>query len=155
MMSSVGLFFRALPVAIRFSDDETLRNVFSSVREQVENGIRNSLYPYVDIHNQVAENEPAYILYQGDLRDGTIDGFDVEPVELRWNEPAVQIILDLDILDGANGLAALPHFAAALYEESSMIRFRDLFVTASQVLSGYNTQADVTIGEIKAKIKDI
>ena len=155
MMSSVGLFFRALPVAIRFSDDETLRNVFSSVREQVENGIRNSLYPYVDIHNQVAENEPAYILYQGDLRDGTIEGFDVEPVELRWNEPAVQTILDLDILDGANGLAALPHFAAALYEEASMIRFRDLFVTASQVLSGYNTQADVTIGEIKAKIKEI
>ncbi len=147
MMKSVGLLFRALPVAIRFRNDETLRNVFSSVREQVQNGIRNSLYPYVDIHNQVAGNEPAYILYQGDLRDGDIEGFDVESVELRWNESAAQTILDLDVLDGANGLGALPHFAASLYEEASMIRFRDLFVTVSQILSTYNTQADVTIGE--------
>ena len=153
MMSTVGLLFRALPVAIRFRGDKTLRNVFSSVREQVQNGIRNSLYPYVDIHNQVAGNEPAYVLYQGDLRDGDIEGFDAEPVELRWNESAAQTILDLDVLDGANGLGALPHFAASLYEESSMIRFRDLFVMVSQILSTYNTQADVTIDEIKLKFK--
>ena len=152
MMSSVGLLFRALPVGLRFRDDETLRNVFSDVRTQVQDGIRYSVYPYVDLHNEVAGNEPAYVLYQRDIRDAGVEGLDVEELEPRWNESAAEAILDIEVLDGEDGLGVLAGFNASLYEEASMIRFRDLIVRMSQILASYNTQTDVTIGEIKAQV---
>ncbi len=102
MMSSVGLLFRDLPVGIRFRDTDTLRDVFADVHDQVQKGIEHSCYPYVDLHNQVAKGESAYLLYQQDIRDmGSLEGFDIEPIEVRQNQAASQTILDMEILDGA------------------------------------------------------
>ena len=107
MMNTVGLLFRDLPVGIRFSDGMTLRDVFADVQDQVREGIRHSCYPYVDMHNQVANGESAYLLYQQDIRDmDGMDGFDAETVEVRQNQAASQTILDMEILDGAGGAAA-------------------------------------------------
>ena len=37
--SSVGLFYRDLPVALRLSEKMTLRDIFAEVQEQVQNGV--------------------------------------------------------------------------------------------------------------------
>ena len=152
MMSSLGLLFRALPVGIRFRDDETLRNVLTDVHEQVQGGITHSCYPYVDIHNQVARYEPAYLLYQQDLRDAEIDGFEVEPMDIRWNDAAAQAILDMEILDDENGLSMLFSFTSNRYAEFSMERFMTLFSRVARIMSSCHSQADVTIGEIRTKL---
>ena len=155
MMSSVGLLFRDLPVAFRFKDGDTLRNVFADVHEQVQKGIEHSCYPYVDLHNQVAQGESAYLLYQQDIRDmGGFEGFDITPVEVRQNQAASQTILDMEILDGQDGLQLMIDFAASRYNEESIERFKDIYVKLAQALVTHNSQKDVTIGEIKAKIHD-
>ncbi|MCR5090094.1 MAG: AMP-binding protein [Oscillospiraceae bacterium] len=154
-MSTVGLLFRDLPVGIRFRDSETLRNVFADVHEQVRSGIEHSCYPYVDSHNQVGSAECAYLLYQQDIRDmGGMDSFGVEMVDIRQNQAASQTILDMEILDGADGLTLMIDFAASRYQEASIERFKDIYVKLAQSLVTHNSQADVTIGEIKAKIAD-
>lgn len=155
MMSSVGLMFRDLPVGVRFKDTDTLRSVFSDIHEQVQTGIKHSCYPYVDLHNQVAQEESAYLLYQQDIRDmGGLEGFDVEPVDVRQNQAASQTILDMEILDGMDGLQLMIDFAASRYEEASIERFKDIYVKLAQCMVTHNSQTDVTIGEIKDKIKD-
>ncbi len=154
-MTTVGLLFRDLPVGIRFKDGDTLRNVFADVHEQVQKGIEHSCYPYVDSRNQAGESECAYLLYQQDIRDmGGKEDFDVEMVDIRQNQAASQTILDMEILDGADGLTLMIDFAASRYKEESMERFKDIYVKLAQALVTHNSQADVTIGEIRDKIDD-
>ena len=154
-MTTVGLLFRDLPVGVRFRDSDTLRNVFADVHEQVQKGIEHSCYPYVDSRNQVKDGESAYLLYQQDIRDmGGMDGFDIEMVDIRQNQAASQTVLDMEILDGADGLTLMIDFAASLYEEESMEHFKDIYVKLAQALVTHNSQADVTIGEIKEKLED-
>ena len=155
MLSSVGLLFRDLPVGVRFSDSETLRNVFADVHDQVQKGIEHSCYPYVDMNNQVGSGEAAYLLYQQDIRDmGGLEGFDIKNIDVRQNQAASQTILDIEVLDGADGLQVMIDFAASRYEEASIERFKDIYVKIAQTLVTHNSQADVTIGEIKEKISD-
>ena len=154
-MTTVGLLFRDLPVGIRFRDSDTLRNVFQDVHEQVQKGIEHSCYPYVDSRNQAGESECAYLLYQQDIRDmGGMDGFNIEMVDIRQNQAASQTILDMEILDGADGLTLMIDFAASRYQEQSMERFKDIYVKLAQALVTHNSQADVTIGEIREKLED-
>ncbi|MBP5288719.1 MAG: AMP-binding protein [Clostridia bacterium] len=155
MMTSVGLLFRDLPVAVRLKDSDTLRSVFADIHEQVQKGIEHSCYPYVDLHNQVAQGESAYLLYQQDIRDmGGLEGFDIETVDVRQNQAASQTILDMEILDGQDGLQLMIDFAASRYEEASIERFKDIYVKLAQSMVTHNSQKDVTIGEIKDKVKD-
>ena len=85
---------------------------------------------------------------------GGLEGFDVEPVEVRQNQAASQTILDMEILDGMDGLQLMIDFAASRYEEASIERFKDIYVKLAQCMVTHNSQTDVTIGEIKEKIKD-
>ena len=155
MMSTVGLLFRDLPIGIKFDDKQTLRNVFADVSDQVNKGIEHSCYPYVDLHNQVANGESAYLLYQQDIRDmGGLESFNIEPVEVRQNQAASQTILDMEILDGAEGLQLMIDYAASRYNDESIEKFKDIYVKVAQLLVTHNSQKDVTIGEIKDKLKD-
>ena len=155
MMSTVGLLFRDLPIGIKFDDKQTLRNVFADVTDQVQKGIEHSCYPYVDLHNQVANGESAYLLYQQDIRDmGGLENFNIEPVDVRQNQAASQTILDMEILDGADGLQLMIDYAASRYNDESIEKFKDIYVRVAQSLVTHNSQKDVTIGEIKAKLSD-
>ena len=154
-MTTVGLLFRDLPVGIRFRDSDTLRDVFADVHDQVRQGIEHSCYPYVDSRNQVRDGECAYLLYQRDIRDmDGMEGFDVEMVDIRQNQAASQTVLDMEILDGADGLKLMIDFAASRYTLESMERFRDIFVRLAQALVTHNSQTDVTVGEIRRKLED-
>ena len=109
----------------------------------------------MDLHNQVAEGESAYLLYQQDIRDmGGLEGFDIEPIEVRQNQAASQTILDMEILDGADGLELMVDFAASRYDEASVEKFKDIYVKLAQALVTHNSQKDVTVGEIREKIRD-
>lgn len=151
-MNSVGLLFRDLPVGLRLKDDMTLRELFADVHGQVQKGIEHSCYPYVDVHNQAGGSEAAYLLYQQDIRDmGGMDGMDIETVDIRQNQAASQTILDMEVLDGEDGLILMIDYTASLYEDESMERFKDTFVRVAQGLVTHNSQTDVTVGELRKK----
>ncbi len=149
-MNTVGLLFRDLPVGVKLTNDMTLRELFSDVHVQVQKGIEHSCYPYVDIHDQAGGEEAAYLLYQRDIRDmGGMDGMDVETIDIRQNQAASQTLLDMEILDGEDGLILMIDYTASLYDDESMDRFKDIFVRVAQALVTHNSQTDVTIGEIR------
>ena len=126
--SSIGLFFRDLPVAIRLNDKMTLLDVFSEVREQVKNGIKYSCYPYNEIDAPPMDDDDTCILYQRDLRDvGDFGGLTVEEVEIRQNKAASQALLDIQILEGEDGLQYVFDYAASRYKRETMSEFQNLF----------------------------
>ena len=125
------------------------------MHDQVQKGIEHSCYPYVDLHNQVANGESAYLLYQQDIRDmGSMDGFDVETVDVRQNQAASQTILDMEILDGADGLQLMIDYAASRYRDSSIEAFRDIYVRIAHAMIRHLGQEDVTIGSLRKMLKE-
>ena len=155
MMNTVGLLFRDLPIGLRFKDEMTLRDIFADVHDQVQKGIEHSCYPYVDTRNQVANGESAYLLYQQDIRDmGGMGGMDIETVDIRQNQAASQTILDMEILDGAEGLILMIDYAASRYEQTSIEMFKDIYVRIAQSLVTQTSQEDITFGQIQKKMED-
>ena len=155
MMTTVGLLFRDLPIGIRLKDDDTLRDIFAEIHNQVQGGIEHSCYAYVDRHNQVGGNESAYLLYQQDIRDmDGAAGMNIETIDIRQNQAASQTILDMEILDGKEGLVLMIDYAASRYNQESMEKYRDLFVMTAQAMVTHNSQKDVTVRELRAKLTD-
>ena len=155
MMSTVGLLFRELPVGVHLTEDMTIRDLFAEVHDQVQKGIEHSCYPYVDINGSVATEEAAYLLYQQDIRDmGGMDGMEIETVDIRQNQAASQTILDMEILDGEDGLELMIDYAASRYEDASIDVFKDAFLKVAHSLVTHNSQKDVTVGELAWKIQD-
>ena len=122
----------------------------------MQKGIEHSCYPYVDTHNQVGGNESAYLLYQQDIRDmgGMEGGIDIETVEVRQNQAASQTILDMEILDGSDGLKLMIDYAASRYKDESIERFKDLFLRIAQSLVTQTSQEDLTVKELRKKMED-
>ena len=126
--SSVGLFFRDLPVALRLNAEMTLRDIFAEVQEQVQNGIKYSCYPYNEIEAPPVDDDDTCILYQRDLREiGDFGGLTVEQIDIRQNKAASQTVLDIQILDGEAGLQYVFDYAASRYDEETMTTFQNLF----------------------------
>ena len=154
-MSSVGLLFRDLPVALRFTKEMTLRDAYLSVHEQVQKGIEHSCYPYVEKDRDVVSGDTAYLLYQQDIRDmGGLEELDVETIEIRQNQAASQTILDMEILDGSEGLVLMIDYAASRYEDSSINYFKDILLATAQTLAAQTGQQDVTIDALRKKLSD-
>ena len=151
LMNTVGLVFRDLPIGARLKDDETIRDLFSDVHNQVQKGIEHSCYPFVDKHNTAGGGESAYLLYQQDIRDmGVVDG--IEAVSIRQNQAASQTILDMQILDGKKGLMLVLDYAASRYEESSMVKYQQMFIKIAKFLASNVSQKDVTVKDVKSLI---
>jgi non-ribosomal peptide synthetase component F len=139
--SSIGLFYRDLPVALRLNDKTTLRDIFVEVHEQVQSGIKYSCYPYNEINSKVVDEDDTCVLYQRDLRDvGDFGGLNVEQMDIRHNKAASQAVLDIQILDGEAGLRYVFDYAASRYEQETMSEFQNLFkrVVAS-IVNNANT----------------
>ena len=78
----------------------------------------------------------------------------VETVDIRQNQAASQTILDMEILDGAEGLVLMIDYAASRYEESSIETFKDTYVRIAQSLVTQTSQKDITFKEIIDKAED-
>lgn len=155
MMSSVGLMFREMPVAFRFNDKQSIRDIYADVHDQVQKSIEHSVYPYVDEKDHGTENESAYLLYQQDLRDtGDLEDLSLEAVDVRQNQAATQTMLDIEILDGSDGLSMLIDYAASRYNNQSMEHLKDLYIKVAKVMVSNASQEDITYGEIKKTVKE-
>lgn len=129
MLSTVGLLFRDLPVAIRLEDCADLAELYDRVREQVRGGIEHSCFPYVEMGLYAGDMDNAYLLYQHSLSDPIYIG-DVRmtPIEIRHNRDASQTVLDIKIIEGEEGLELGFDYISTLYERDSMERFGKLFI---------------------------
>ena len=155
LLTTVGLLFRDLPIGLKLEDDVTIRNLMNEVHDQVQKGIEHSVYPYVEADAQAMQDEAAYLLYQQDIRDmGGMEGMDVETVEVRQNQAASQTIMDIQILDGAEGLQIAIDYSAGLYEDESIDKFKDLFAKIAHLIVTHNYHEDMTVKDLRDKVHD-
>ena len=152
--SSIGLFYRDLPVALRLKNDTDLRDIFSEVHEQVKNGIKYSCYPYNEIDAPVVEDDDTCLLYQSDLRDvGDFRGLTVEQIDIRQNKAASQAVLDIQILDGEAGLQYAFDYAASRYKSETMIEFQNLFKRVVAAIVNADTEG-YTFEQLKKDLRE-
>lgn len=153
-MSTVGLLFRSLPVALKLDDKRTLRDLYSDVHTQIQDAIKYSCYPYVDITYGIGEEEAAFLLYQQDIRDDSdLGDMNIETIDIRQNQAASQTILDIEILDGEEGLETMIDYASSKYKDDSMVKFKDLFIRVVHIMTKYTAQKDVTVYDLRKEIK--
>ena len=107
-MESIGLLFRDLPAALKLNNNRSIRDLYVDVHNQVSEAIKYSCYPYVDIEADVGSNDAAYLLYQLDMRNvGNFGDMSLETIDIRQNQAASQTALDIEILDGEDGIKAM------------------------------------------------
>ena len=153
-MNSVGLLFRDLPVGLKLTDKLTIRELYRDVHEQVQSAIKYCCYPYEDLDAEVVSEDGACLLYQQDIRDGgDLEDMNIEMIHVRQNQAASQALLDIQILDGEDGLETMIDYAASRYKKESVEKFKDIFVRITQLLLHHTTQNDITVKEIREKIK--
>ena len=151
--SSIGLFFRDLPVAISLHDKMTLRDILAEVQEQVKNGIKYSCYPYNEIEAPPVDDDDTCILYQRDLRDvGDFGGLAVKEIEIRQNKAASQAVLDIQILEGEAGLQYVFDYAASRYKKETMSEFQNLFKRVIATIVNSNTDG-YTFEQLKKDVR--
>jgi hypothetical protein len=127
-ISSVGLLCRELSVALRLHNKADLRDIFTEIHEQVQNGIKYSCYPYMASMPQDEDGDIACVLYQRDIREADdFDGMNVKKVKVAHNNAAAQSVLDIQILDGESGLEYVFDYAAGRYKQETMSEFQSLF----------------------------
>lgn len=155
-MSTVGLLFRDLPFVCHFNNHDTMRQVLATAHEQVEQAITYSVYPYVEINARqgVTSGEMTCVLYQQDIRDVRMEGFDIESIDVRQNQPAAENIMDIQILDGEEGLQLVIDFSMSRYRQLSIERFKHLYVRLVQAMVKHCDQPDITVAEVRRLLPD-
>ncbi len=151
-MSSVGLLFRNLPVGVQFTQNTTLKELYDDVIEQINSGITHSCYPYIESDNNVVEDDYACVLYQDDIRNlGEIPGL-IGEVELDNEKLASQNIMDLEILNRDEGIVMMIDYAASLYNDDSIDRYRKIYCATIDALLGHIGDEGVLIKKLGREI---
>ena len=154
-MNTVGLLFRDLPVALKLDNNKTLRDLYQDVHRQVQDAIKYSCYPYVDKTYNIASDDAAYLLYQQDIRDtGSFGDMNIETIDIRQNQAASQTVLDIQILDGEDGLQTILDYASSKYDYENMDKFKDLFIKVVHAMVNNTSQSDVTVKNIRDEVNN-
>lgn len=149
-LSTVGMLLRDLRIAVELNRKLTVKDLYDDVQKQVMNGIAHSAYPYTMKSANVRENDALCFLYQEDLRDNAegMEGFEIEEAEMRRNYSASENILDIELLDGKDGLTLMMEYNASCYDESSMERYRAIFIAVTEAFCALADKDTATVKDV-------
>ena len=130
LLTTTGLLFRDLPVAVRLDQLSGPEELFARVHEQVRGGIGHSCYPYNERGFTLSDESGygAYILYQHSIYDPVRFGnVLMKPVKVPVNNSASQTFLDILIVEGDEGITLGMDYMIPVYRPESIARFAELF----------------------------
>lgn len=153
-MNTIGLLLCDLPLAIQLTRKTRIVDLYKDVQEQVAGGIQHSAYPFDLLGSSVVEEDCVCFLYQEDIRDtdGLAD-LGIETVEVRQNKAASGNILDIEILDGKEGLGLYMDYTASCYKKESIERFTKLFLAIASVLQNNVENEKLTVFDVIRKVQ--
>lgn len=151
-MNETGLLIRDLPLAMSFDKNQKLADIYKDIQSQINGGIAHSSYPYTMIDSQCVKDDMVCFLYQEDLRDGSsVPG--IEMVDIRQNNAAAENVLDVQVLDGKDGLILLMDYCSSLYDKESMEEYSSIFLATVDSLCELHSDEEVTFKDLKKAIK--
>lgn len=149
MLSSCGLLFHDLPVAMRFADAMDVWDIYVEVQKQVRKAIEYAVYPYKAKNVSVVTDDVSCILYQSDIHEA---GEMFEQVAIRQNNAASQTILDAEVIDGNDGPRLALHYAASRYDAETIRAFAEILVKVAAQLVVHTMPHTFTFGELREDV---
>lgn len=148
-LSTVGMLLCDLRLSMELHKKTTVKSLYEDIQKQVMAGIEHCGYPYTMIGANVLQDDVLCFLYQENLRDNAegMDNFRIEEVEMRRNRSASENILDVELLDGKDGLELMMEYNASCYDESSMELFRDIYLATATTLLSLADNENATVTE--------
>lgn len=142
----VGLLFRELPAALRLKPEGTLREIFADVRQQIQEDLGHTIYPYiyrtstVKIHDHTAFNyeEDNFVALQAiELK--------MEALDIESSQDASPTALDVEIAETGEGLYVDLVFSEDRFPEAEVRRFMDMMRALLRALVAHGGQQDCTL----------
>ncbi len=150
-LSTIGMLLCDLRLSIELGKRVTVKSLYEDVQAQVMAGIEHCAYPYTMLGaNSVVQDDVLCFLYQENLRDNAegMDDFKIEEVEIRRNRSASENILDIELLDGRDGLELMMEYNASCYKQSSMERYRNIFLATAKALFDLADKENATVIQV-------
>ena len=147
---SIGILFHTLPLALRITDELTVNQMLDDVREQMDNAIRYSAYPFISsTFTSPVDDDCICFMLQDDIRDFSQTWkYCIEPVEIPVENRASQTSLDVEITTKGDEPGLYLDYSAGLYKQETIERYGELIKEVVQKLFDYIDNPNVRVKEL-------
>ncbi len=154
--NTTGLLFRDLPVGIHMNEAGTLKKLLREVRKQVQDGMKYSVYPFTETAFTGLRGMNTCLLYQQGIYGApSLGGTTLRPVEIPHPADASQTILDIEVMDGEDGMKILLDYAGSLYQKESIERFGACLNRALILLTSPETEGEIKVADLLSAMKEV
>lgn len=151
-MNSIGMLFYTLPLALAVTDELTMEEMLTDIKEQLNYSIKYSSCSFVSsTYVSPVEDDCICFLLQDDVRALSESWrHPFEMLDLEISDRASQTSLDVEIMTGGDEPGLYLDYAAGLYKPETIERFGALVKTIAGKLIEYRDRPDTMIRDIIA-----
>ena len=124
--SSVGVFFKDLPVAFHIEKQPDIQGLIKETRAQIEEGIAHGHASYFVETGNYRNRDLLCLIYQGDLYQYGADDIVTSATLMEKDNYTCINSLDVEVLESDDTFGVMLNYNAAMYDKESMERFAEL-----------------------------
>ena len=149
-MNSIGMLFYTLPLALSVTDDLTMKEMLTDIKEQLNNSIKYNSCSFVSsTYVSPVKDDCICFMLQDDVRalsEGWQHQFDV--IELEIKNRASQTSLDVEITTRGDEPGLYLDYADSLYKPETIEQYGALIRTIAGKLINYRDCPDICVKEV-------
>ncbi len=149
-MNSIGMLFYTLPLALSVTDDLTMNEMLTDIKEQLNNSIKYNSCSFVSsTYVSPVKDDCICFMLQDDARTLSEDWQQpFEMMELEINNRASQTSLDVEITTRGDEPGLYLDYAASLYKPETIEQYGTMIKTIAGKLINYRDCPDIRVKEI-------
>ncbi len=149
-MNSIGMLFYTLPLALSVTDDLTMKEMLTDIKEQLNNSIKYNSCSFVSsTYVSPVKDDCICFMLQDDVRalsEGWQHQFD--EIELEIKNRASQTSLDVEITTRGDEPGLYLDYADSLYKPETIEQYGALIRTIAGKLINYRDCPDICVKEV-------
>ena len=149
-MNSIGMLFYTLPLALSVTDDLTMKEMLTDIKEQLNNSIKYNSCSFVSsTYVSPVKDDCICFMLQDDVRalsEGWQHQFDVIEPEIK--NRASQTSLDVEITTRGDEPGLYLDYADSLYKPETIEQYGALIRTIAGKLINYRDCPDICVKEV-------
>lgn len=149
-MNSIGMLFYTLPLALSVTDDLTMKEMLTEIKEQLNNSIKYNSCSFVSsTFVSPVKDDCICFMLQDDVRTLSEDWRQpFEMKELEVNNRASQTSLDVEITTRGDEPGLYLDYAGSLYKPETIEQYGTMIKTIAGKLIDYRDCPDIRVKEI-------
>ena len=149
-MNSIGMLFYTLPLALSVTDDLTMKEMLTEIKEQLNNSIKYNSCSFVSsTFVSPVKDDCICFMLQDDVRTLSEDWrHPFEMKELEVNNRASQTSLDVEITTRGDEPGLYLDYAGSLYKPETIEQYGNMIKTIAGKLINYRDCPDILVREI-------